>query len=92
MNINTKRILSKLGGIDLYFDINKKRGMIEPFWGKKIKNIKCRYCGFKNLYFSAHPDDPEEIFNDLARCKVCGKFDSDVYDTYFDEYWMKNQW
>ena len=91
MNIKTKRILVSLGGIKPYFKVNKKRGIPEPLWGSRIKGITCRYCGFKELYFSAHPDDPEEIFNDLVRCKVCGHYDSDIYDEHFNEYWMKNQ-
>lgn len=52
---------------------NKGRGIPEPEWGTKLNLVQCSTCGSRDVYASAHPDDPEEIFgNETIRCGHCG--------------------
>ena len=43
--------------------------------------LACPGCRSERLHFVAHPDDPEEIFNDFIRCDICGA-ESDYYEFY----------
>ena len=61
---------------------NKHRGLPEPECGSLVTEIRvqCPYCSSRIMYFSAHPDNPEEIIPyDMVRCAVCGHI-SDWYD------------
>ncbi|MCJ7760873.1 hypothetical protein MUP59_07020 [Candidatus Bathyarchaeota archaeon] len=65
---------------------NKDRGLPEPIWGKKTEkfegvSLQCPTCGSKDMYYSAHPDDPEEVLTDNVRCKNCGHI-TDRYESY----------
>lgn len=65
---------------------NKDRGLPEPIWGSKAEEFKgvplqCPNCGSLDMYYSASPDDPEEIFTDTVRCKHCGSI-TDWYEAY----------
>lgn len=65
---------------------NKDRGLPEPIWGEKTKeyggvSLQCPMCGSTDMYYSAHPDDPEEIFTDTVRCEHCGHI-TDWYEAY----------
>jgi len=65
---------------------NKDRGLPEPIWGEKTKDYKdtalqCPVCGSTDMHYSAHPDDPEEVFTDTVRCKSCGHI-TDWYEAY----------
>lgn len=65
---------------------NKDRGLPEPVWGPKLKgewsSLQCPTCGSRNMYASASPDDPEEIFpNETVRCGACGHI-TDWYEAY----------
>lgn len=58
---------------------NKDRGLPEPKWGPKMSELspnfllQCPTCGSQNMYGSASPDDPCEIFpNETVRCGNCG--------------------
>lgn len=58
---------------------NESRGLSEPKWGQLMSEIspdyptQCPTCGSHNMYASAHPDDPEEIFlHETVRCGDCG--------------------
>ena len=53
---------------------NKDRGLPEPIWGNGVPkgSMQCPTCGSINICYSAHPDDPEEIFPDIVRCANCG--------------------
>jgi len=57
---------------------NIDRGLIEPKWGPEMSNVsriglQCPTCGSQDIYGSASPDDPEEIFPfEMARCGHCG--------------------
>ncbi|GAI06671.1 unnamed protein product [marine sediment metagenome] len=58
---------------------NESRGLSEPKWGPLMSEIspdyptQCPTCGSHNMYASAHPNDPEEIFpHETVRCGDCG--------------------
>lgn len=51
---------------------NKDRGLTEPIWGARAQKTQCPTCGSRDMYYSAHPDNPEEILIDNVRCKNCG--------------------
>jgi len=58
---------------------NESRGLPEPKLGPLMSEIspdhpiQCPTCGSHNMYASAHPDEPEEIFpNETVRCGDCG--------------------
>lgn len=53
---------------------NKDRGLPEPLWGGKVEEaqVQCPTCGSTDMYYSAAPEDPEEIFSNTVRCKHCG--------------------
>ena len=53
---------------------NKEHRLKEPRWGDKVEDndVQCPTCGSTDMYFSAHEDDPEELFGDFVRCKNCG--------------------
>lgn len=58
---------------------NKDRGLSEPIWGPKVNLVKCPNCSSRDMYLSAHPDDPEEIIGyENVRCGHCG----DITDWY----------
>jgi len=61
---------------------NTDRGLPEPLWGEKMDNLQCPTCGSNDMYASASPDDPEEIFPyETVRCKHCGRI-TDWYEAY----------
>ena len=65
---------------------NKDRGLPEPMWGAKVSSddntvLQCPSCNSKDIYYTAHPDDPGEIFKDTVRCKACGRI-TDWYSAY----------
>jgi len=61
---------------------NTDRGLPEPLWGEKMENLQCPNCGSDDMYGSASPDDPEEIFPyETVRCKHCGQI-TDWYEAY----------
>lgn len=65
---------------------NKGRGLPEPKWGEKATALKgiplqCPTCGSLEMYYSASPDDPEEIFTSTVRCKNCGQI-TDWFEAY----------
>jgi len=58
---------------------NEGRGLPEPKWGRPMSEIspdypiQCPTCGSHNMYATAHPDDPCEIFpHETVRCGNCG--------------------
>lgn len=67
---------------------NKDRGLPEPRWGPKMSELspgyplQCPNCGSQDIYGSADPDDPEEIFpHETVRCAHCGTI-SDWYEAF----------
>jgi len=61
---------------------NKDRGLPEPKWGSRMDNLQCPNCGSRDMYGSAHPDDPEEIFPyETVRCGHCGQI-TDWYEAF----------
>ena len=65
---------------------NKDRELPEPVWGEKATAyggtpLQCPTCGSLDMYYSADPDDPGEIFTDTVRCKNCG-YIADWYEAY----------
>ena len=53
---------------------NKDRGLPEPILGGKVREpeLQCPTCSSRDMHYSAHPDDPEEILRDFVRCSRCG--------------------
>jgi len=72
------RLKQKLSSTVLHWKghYNEKRGLPEPIQGDKSPDCMCPYCGSINMYFSAHPDDPDEMFSDHTRCSHCGRISS----------------
>ena len=73
-------ILFTLEYVEFY---NKNRGLPEPRWGTKMSDpgfpLQCPVCNSQDLYASASPDDPWEIFpSETIRCAHCGRI-SDWY-------------
>lgn len=65
---------------------NKDWGLPEPIWGQKCPEYagvkpQCPTCGSKEIHYSGSPDDPEEILQEMVRCKHCGCI-TDWYETY----------
>ncbi len=58
---------------------NKDRGLPEPKWGQKSHVLQCPNCGSQDMYYSGHPDDPEETLSDTVRCGRCGSI-TDWYE------------
>ena len=53
---------------------NTERGLSEPLWGSELEDLQCTTCGSREMYESASPDDPEEIFpSETVRCAHCGR-------------------
>lgn len=76
---------------------NEGRGLPEPKWGPLMSEIspdyplQCPTCGSHDMYASAHPDDPEEIFpNSTVRCSNCGHI-TDWYEalTSYEHHYTK---
>jgi len=62
---------------------NKDRELPEPLWGNKVEeaDVQCPTCGSTSMCYSAHPDNPEEIFPNTVRCMDCGRI-TDYYEAY----------
>lgn len=61
---------------------NKDKGLPEPEWGEKSDTVQCPACGSRDMYLSAHPDDPEEVSgSETVRCGHCGAI-TDWYEAY----------
>ncbi len=66
---------------------NKDRGLPEPKLGSIVPQSNCDYplqcptCCSANMYYSAHPDDPEEVFSNTVRCENCGHI-TDWFEAY----------
>ena len=62
---------------------NKGRSMPEPILGTtKLNYVKCPTCSSLDVYVSAHPDDPDEMFyGETVRCKHCGHI-TDWYEAH----------
>ncbi len=62
---------------------NKDRSLPEPRWGGKVEEakIQCPWCNSQDMYYSAHPNNPEEVFSDPVRCKSCGHI-SDWFEAF----------
>ena len=59
---------------------NEGRSLPEPKWGSLMVELQCPYCDSHDVYGSAHPDDPEEIFPyETVRCRNCGRI-TDWYE------------
>jgi len=60
------------------------RGLPKPLWGQEVpkeQGLACASCGSNNIYYSASPEDPEEILLDTVRCRDCGWL-TDWYEDY----------
>ncbi len=61
---------------------NKDRNLPEPEWGHPEPSTQCPTCGSTDMYASASPDDPTEIFDaESVRCGRCGHI-TDWYEAY----------
>ena len=62
---------------------NKDRDLPEPLWGGEVEeaDIQCPTCGSADMCYSAHPNDPEEIFPSTVRCRSCGRI-TDYYEAF----------
>ena len=61
---------------------NEGRELAEPRWGRKLSLVKCPTCGSREMYASAHPDNPEEIISsEMVRCGSCGHI-TDWYEAH----------
>lgn len=55
---------------------NEGQNLPEPKWGAPCSfhtTLQCPTCGSTDMYYSAHPDNPEVILEDTVRCKNCGR-------------------
>ena len=77
MDIQTKRALATLKGYS--YHKQEYEGLPESMFGTKVRG-NCMFCGFKELFLSGTSEDPEEIFGDAVRCKICGRISSRDYE------------
>lgn len=86
-NVTGKPIIEKESIIIYKESYNEGEGLPEPKWGPLMSEVspnyplQCPTCGSQDMYSSASPDDPEEIFpHETVRCGHCGHI-ADWYES-----------